>query len=108
MKDELVIFKVSSFDRSELNRHVVNVVKRSQRGFRVVIGDDDNLETTLSPVPQMTPLKVRCHLCTDDNVVSKLSSTVKNVFSKVSSFWGCKRVYAVSYTHLTLPTKVTV
>ena len=58
MKDELVIFKVSSFDRSELNRHVVNVVKRSQRGFRVVIGDDDNLETTLSPVPQMTPLKV--------------------------------------------------
>ena len=68
-------------------------VKRSQRGFRVVIGDDDNLETTLSPVPQMTPLKVRCHLCTDDNVVSKLSSTVKNVFSKVSSFWGCKRIY---------------
>ena len=41
----------------------------------------------------MTPLKARCHLCTDDNVVSKLSSTVKNVFSKVSSFWGCKRIY---------------
>ena len=47
MKDELVIFKVSSFDRSELNRHVVNVVKRSQRGFRVVIGDDNNLKSTL-------------------------------------------------------------
>ena len=46
MKDELVIFKVSSFDRSELNRHVVNVVKRSQRGFRVVIGEDNNLKAT--------------------------------------------------------------
>ena len=50
MKDELVIFKVSFFDRSELNRHVVNVVKRSQRGFRVVIGEDNNLKATLSSV----------------------------------------------------------
>ena len=34
-----------------------------------------------------------CHLLTGDNVFFKLSSTVNNVFSKVSSFWGCKRIY---------------
>ena len=69
MKDELVIFKVSSFDRSELNRHVVNVVKRSQRGFRVVIGEDNNLKATLT-----THFK-GCHLLTGDNVFFKLSSS---------------------------------
>ena len=75
VKDELVIFKVSSFDRSELNRHVVNVVKRSQRGFRVVIGEDNNLKTTLSSVHRWQRA-LRGVICgTGDNVVSKLSSS---------------------------------
>ena len=70
MKDELVIFKVSSFDRSELIRHVVNVVKRSQRGFRVVIGEDNNLKTTLSSVWHMTTRFKGCHLLTGDVFLS--------------------------------------